>query len=91
MNELPNGTVTFLFTDVEGSTRLLERLGNLYGAVRERHDEILRAAIVDDGGRVVDTAGDGFFAVFPTPRRAASAVVRAQRELAATDWPDGVR
>ena len=90
MNEFPNGTVTFLFTDVEGSTRLLERLGNRYGAVRELHDEILRTVIVDEGGRVVDTAGDGFFAVFPTPRRAVSAVVRAQREMAATDWPDGV-
>jgi predicted ATPase/class 3 adenylate cyclase len=90
MNDFPNGTVTFLFTDVEGSTGLLERLGSRYGAVRERHDEILRTAIVDDGGRVVDTAGDGFFAVFPTPRGGVSAAVRAQRELAATDWPDGV-
>ena len=76
---------------MEGSTRLLERLGSRYGAVRERHDEILRTAIADDGGRVVDTAGDGFFAVFPTPRRAVSAVVRAQRELAATTGPTGSR
>src|SRR5215212_574127 len=90
MNDFPSGMVTFLFTDVEGSTRMLERLGNRYGAVRERHDEILRTAIVEDGGRVVDTAGDGFFAVFPSPRRAVSAAARAQRELGATDWPDGV-
>ena len=90
MDVSPNGVVTFLFTDVQGSTRLLEQLGNGYGAVRGRHDAILRTAIEDDGGQVVDVAGDGFFAVFPTPRQAVSAAVGAQRELAAEDWPDGV-
>jgi class 3 adenylate cyclase len=83
MDELPTGVVTFLFTDVEGSTRLVERLGDGYRAVRAGHDVIVRTAIVDDGGRVVDTAGHGFFAVFPTPRRAACAAMRTQRELAA--------
>src|SRR4051812_43223700 len=90
MDEFPTGEVTFLFTDVEGSTRLLERLGNGYRVVRDRHDAILRTAIQDDGGRVVDTAGDGFFAVFPTARGAVSAAVRAQRDLATAHWPDGV-
>ena len=90
MDGLPTGVVTFLFTDVEGSTGLLERLGDSYGAVRDRHDTIVRAAIAEDGGRVVDTAGDGFFAVFPSPRGAVCAAVRAERELAAADWPGGV-
>src|SRR3954447_25432730 len=90
MDELPTGVVTFLFTDVEGSTRLLERLGDRYGAVLAGHDGIVRAAIAGHGGRGVDSAGDGFFAVFPPPRRGVCAAVRAQRELAAADWPDGV-
>jgi predicted ATPase/class 3 adenylate cyclase len=90
MDEFPSGVVAFLFTDVEGSTRLLERLGDGYGAVRDRHDAVLRSAIAADGGRVVDTAGDGFFAVFPTPQRAVTAAVQAQRGLATADWPDGV-
>lgn len=90
MDQFPTGVVTFLFTDVEGSTRLLARLGAGYRTVRNRHDAILRTAITDEGGQVVDTAGDGFFAVFPTPRGAVSAAVRAQRELATADWPDGV-
>jgi predicted ATPase/class 3 adenylate cyclase len=90
VDEFPTGVVTFLFTDVEGSTRLLERLGDRYSAVRDGHDRILQSAIGDNGGRVVDTAGDGFFAVFPSPRRAVSAAARAQRELAAAPWPDGI-
>ncbi len=89
MDDLPSGVVTFLFTDVQGSTRLLERLGDRYGAVRNGHDAILGRSIADEDGRVMDVAGDGFFAVFPTPQRALRAAVRAQRELAAADWPDG--
>ncbi len=90
VDEYPTGVVTFLFTDVEGSTRLLERLGDRYGAVRDGHDRILQSAIADNGGRVVDTAGDGLFAVFPSPRQAVSAAARAQRELAGAHWPDGI-
>lgn len=90
MDELPTGVVTFLFTDVQGSTRLLEKLGQRYAAVRGGHDAILRAAIGDSGGRVVDTAGDGFFAVFASPSGAVTAAVRAQRELAAAVWPQAV-
>jgi predicted ATPase/class 3 adenylate cyclase len=90
VDELPTGVVTFLFTDVQGSTRLLEQLGDRYRAVKDGHDVIVRSAIVDHGGRVVDTAGDGFFAVFPSPRRAVDAAARVQRELAAGSWPDDV-
>ena len=90
MRELPSGTVTFLFTDVEGSTRLLERLGERYRDVQRRHDAILRAAIAEGGGREVSTGGDSFFAVFPTPGGALDAAVRGQREFAETPWPDGL-
>ena len=71
---------------MEGSTRLLERLGERYGDVKSRHDAIVRAAIADGGGRAVSTEGDSFFAVFPSPTAAVNAAVRAQRELAAAPW-----
>src|SRR5437763_1706512 len=65
MTELPTGTVTFLFTDIEGSTRLLQELGGAYAAVRDEHARIVRAAIEEAGGGEVSTAGDSFFAAFP--------------------------
>ena len=64
---LPTGTVTFLFTDIEGSTRLVLRLGAEYREVLETHDRILRDAIEANGGVVVNTEGDAFFAVFGAP------------------------
>ena len=64
---LPTGTVTFLFTDIEGSTRLLQELGDRYGAVRDEHAAILRRAIRDGGGVEVSTEGDSFFAAFASP------------------------
>ncbi|HEX2405170.1 MAG TPA: adenylate/guanylate cyclase domain-containing protein, partial [Acidimicrobiia bacterium] len=88
MRDLPTGTVTFLFTDIEGSTRLLQRLGDRYREVVDGHGRILRAAIVEGGGGEVKTEGDSFFAVFPTPAGALTAAVRAQRALAAHLWPD---
>jgi predicted ATPase/class 3 adenylate cyclase len=88
MRDLPTGTVTFLFTDVEGSTRLLERLGAQYREVQRRHDAVLRAAIAEGDGQEVSTEGDSFFAVFPAPAGAVAAAAHAQRELAATRWPD---
>jgi len=88
MRELPIGQVTFLFTDVEGSTRLLERLGARFRDVQDRHDAILRAAIAAGDGRELSTEGDSFFAVFPTPDGAVRAAARAQRQLAAAAWPD---
>ena len=86
--ELPSGTVTFLFSDIEGSTRLLQRLGDRWGDVVAAHNEIMRRAFADAGGREVDRQGDAFFAVFPRARNALAAAATIQRELSAHDWPD---
>ena len=87
--ELPTGTVTFLFTDIEGSTRLLQELGGRYPAVRDEHAAILRRAIRDRDGVEVSTEGDSFFAAFASPVAAVGAAVAAQRGLAAHPWPEG--
>jgi class 3 adenylate cyclase len=87
--DLPTGIVTFLFTDIEGHTRILERLGERYGAIKERHDATVRSAIAAGEGREVSTEGDSFFAVFPTPTGAIRAAATIQRQLATTRWPDG--
>ena len=76
---LPTGTVTFLFTDIEGSTRLLQDLGDRYGEVRDAHAAILRRAIRDGHGVEVSTEGDSFFAAFASPAAAVRAAVAAQR------------
>ena len=89
MPELPTGTVTFLFTDVEGSTRLLQRVGDVYRDLLATHDQILREAIASGGGVEVQTEGDGFFAVFSTASGAILAAVQAQRDLANHSWPGG--
>ena len=92
MSELPTGTVTFLFTDIEGSTRLLQELGRGdYGALQEQHAAIMRTAIAAGNGAEVRTEGDSFFAVFPTTSGALRAAVDAQRELSSFPWPDGRR
>ena len=78
---LPGGTVTFLFSDVEGSTRLLEQLGDRYGDVHREHRRILREQLADAGGSEVDTQGDAFFFSFERARDAVSGAVAAQREL----------
>jgi class 3 adenylate cyclase/DNA-binding beta-propeller fold protein YncE len=85
----PKGTVTFLFTDVEGSTRLLGQLRDRYGSVLERHQRLLREAFAAHGGEEVDTQGDAFFYVFARARDAAAAAVDGQRALVAHDWPEG--
>jgi YVTN family beta-propeller protein len=87
--ELPSGTVTFLFTDIEGSTRLLKELGPRYGDALAEHQRILRAAVAAHGGREVDTQGDSFFVAFGRAKDAVAAAVDAQRDLAAHTWPDG--
>jgi hypothetical protein len=87
MTGLPTGTVTFLFTDIEGSTRLLQRLGDGYAAVRDAYAAILRRAIEVGGGVEVSTEGDSVFVAFPSPARAVEATVAAQRALATRDWP----
>jgi len=89
MTELPTGTVTFLFTDIEGSTRLLQELGDRYAAVRDQHAAIVRRAIATGGGVEVNTQGDSFFVAFPTPVGAVQAAVAAQRGLHAHRWSAG--
>jgi class 3 adenylate cyclase/DNA-binding NarL/FixJ family response regulator len=82
--------LTFLFTDVEGSTRLLEQLGPGYGIVLEKHRALITAAIESNDGRVVDCRGDEFFAAFPDCTGAVAAAVAAQRAVAAEAWPPGL-
>jgi predicted ATPase/class 3 adenylate cyclase len=89
MAELPTGTVTFLFTDIEGSTRILQELGDRYAVVRDEHAAIVRRAVEEGGGVQVSTGGDSFFLVFRTPLGAVRAAVAAQRGLAAHDWSPG--
>jgi YVTN family beta-propeller protein len=90
LNELPSGTVTFLFTDIEGSTALLKQLGrDGYDEVLAEHSRLLKAAFGVHKGRVVDTQGDSFFVAFRTAADAVGAAVDAQRDLAAQRWPDG--
>ena len=89
MSELPSGTVTFLFTDIEGSTQHLKTLGRDYDEALAEHERILEEAFAAHGGRVVDTQGDSFFAVFPRAGDAISAATDAQRSLAgpsASPW-----
>jgi predicted ATPase/class 3 adenylate cyclase len=86
MTELPTGTVTFLFTDIEGSTRMLQDLGDRYGAVLAEHERIIRRAVAAGGGVEVSTGGDSFFVVFTNARSALAAAAQAQRELFAHPW-----
>jgi YVTN family beta-propeller protein len=86
---LPGGTVTFVFTDIEGSTRLERELRERYGGVLAEHARLLREAFTRYGGHEVDTQGDSFFFVFARARAAVAAAVDGQRELAAHDWPPG--
>jgi predicted ATPase/class 3 adenylate cyclase len=86
---LPSGTVTFLFTDIEGSTRLLREAGSGYSDLLATHRRILRAAFVAHAGREVNTEGDAFFVAFSSAREAVAAAVRAQRGLVEHAWPDG--
>jgi predicted ATPase/class 3 adenylate cyclase len=90
MTELPSGTVTLLFTDIEGSTRLLERLGDGYLEVLGEHRRLLRAAFARFDGREVATEGDSFFVVFARASDAVAAAAQGQRALDAHRWPDGV-
>ena len=81
--------MTFLFTDIEGSTKLLQRLGPEYEAVLNEHRRRIRAGIEAGGGREVSTEGDAIFAAFASPSGAVAAAVLAQRELARQAWPGG--
>jgi len=90
-SELHGGTVTFLFTDIEGSTTLLKQLGDRYRAVLADQRRILRAAAKERQGREIDNQGDSFFFAFPRANAALGAAVVAQRALAEHDWPDGAQ
>ncbi|QNN52943.1 ATP-binding protein [Nocardioides mesophilus] len=84
---LPQGVVTFLFTDIEGSTRLLQRLGDDYSDVLMTHHRLLREVLAAHHGHEVDTEGDAFFVAFSSPREAVAAAVEAQRVLHEHPWP----
>jgi class 3 adenylate cyclase len=91
MSELPRGTVSFLFSDIEGSTHLLHHLGDRYADLLTTYRQLLRAAFQAAEGYEIDTAGDGFFVVFPRATHAVAAAVAAQRAIAAHPWPAGAQ
>jgi class 3 adenylate cyclase len=89
MSTLPGGTVTFVFTDIEGSTRLLQELGDeTYGRVAADHRRLVRETFAKRGGTEIDTQGDAFFFSFPRARDAVAAAVDAQRGLRDHEWPE---
>ncbi|NIS79330.1 MAG: AAA family ATPase, partial [Anaerolineales bacterium] len=90
MTVLPSGTVTFLFTDIEGSTDLLKKLGDAYATLLGDQREILRACLTQWNGQEVDTQGDAFFYSFPRATEAVSAAVEAQQAFSSHGWPEGV-
>ena len=90
MATLPSGTVTFVFSDIEGSTALVKRLGDRYGDVLADHRRLMREALGERGGVEIDTQGDAFFFAFARARDAVAASVEAQRAHAAHAWPEGV-
>ena len=88
--DLPTGTLTLLFTDIEGSTHLLQQLGEHYASALSECRDLLRAAFGGHHGHEVDTQGDAFFVAFARASDALSAVVAAQRALTTHPWPEGV-
>src|SRR5436190_8604639 len=87
--QLPTGNVTFLFTDIQGSTELLRRLGQgRFTTLGDQHDAIVRTAFESLGGVEVGTEGDAFFVVFTDATNAVMAAARAQEALAAHSWPE---
>ncbi len=90
MLDRPTGTLTLLFTDIEGSTRMLQRDPGMYPDVLARHQALMRAAIASGKGVEIKTEGDSFFAVFGSAIDAVAAAVEAQRALHAESWPSGM-
>ncbi len=90
MSDLPTGTVTFLFTDIEGSTALLQQIGDArYGEILAEHRRLLRTAFEEGGGREIDTQGDAFLVAFHRAGDGVRTAVAAQRETNAHPWPSG--
>lgn len=90
MPTLPSGTVTFLFSDIEGSTALLKRVGDVrYGELLALHRRLVRDGFAERGGQEIDTQGDAFFYSFPRAREAVAAAVEVQRAHEAAAWPGG--
>lgn len=87
---LPEGTVTFVFTDIEGSTSLLRRLRGRYGEMIGAHGRLIRDALDEHGGWEIDTQGDAFFCVFGRAGSAVAFAVSVQSAIAEHDWPEGV-
>jgi YVTN family beta-propeller protein len=91
MADMPSGAVTFLFTDIEGSTRLVKQLREQWGEVLAQHQGLLRDAFLNHNGYEVDTQGDSFFVAFVSARDAVRAAVQAQRAIRSQQWPHGVQ
>ena len=89
MTDLPNGAVTFVFTDIEGSTRLVRQLRDRYAPALAEHQRLIRAAFSSHGGHEIDTQGDAFFYAFGSAHEAVLAAVEAQLALSSHPWPDG--
>ena len=87
MADLPSGAVTFVFTDIEGSTRLVRQLRDRYAEVLAEHQRLVRAAFTGHGGHEIDTQGDSFFYAFGSAHEAVLASVEAQRALSSHSWP----
>src|SRR3977135_1876491 len=90
MPDLPNGLLTLVFTDAEGSTQLVRRLGDTYAQLLDDHRRLMRDVVAEAGGHVVDHRGAGFSVVFSDAGHGAGAPVQAQLAFAAHEWPDGV-
>lgn len=90
-HRLPSGVVTFVYTDVEGSTELLERLRERYAELLSELRQLLRRAIRDAGGTEIDSRADEFFAAVPDASEAVRAALSVQRQLGVHPWPEGTR
>jgi class 3 adenylate cyclase len=89
MTGLPSGAVTFLFSDIEGSTRLVKALRERYPQVLAEHRRLVRAAIAGHAGHEIDTQGDAFFVAFASAKQAVLCALEVQQALACHEWPSG--
>ena len=89
MTELPRGAVTFLFSDIEGSTRLVKALRERYAQVLAEHRSLVRKAIARQSGHEIDTQGDAFFVAFASAKQAVLCALEIQQALAGHEWPSG--